>query len=93
MSYTNDPILDYHNYDKERSKWLLSRPVCSICRELIQDDTMYVISGKNYCEGCMRDEFARDIPEDNWDEDDCPDYDPPDDDDRGYDDYDDGEAY
>lgn len=92
MSYTNDPVMDFHNYDREHSKWLLSRPVCSICREPIQDDTMYVIGGKNYCEECMCDGFAVDIPDDSWDDDDR-DYDPPDEDDRGYDDYDDGEAY
>ena len=92
MSYTDDPVMDYINHDKEQSRWLLSRPVCSICREPIQDDTVFVIGEKNYCEECMRDEFARDIPDDGWDEDDR-DYGPPDDDDRGYDDYDDGEAY
>lgn len=93
MSYTDDPVMDFHNYDKEQSRWLLSRPVCGVCREPIQDDTVFVIGEKNYCEGCMRDEFARDIPDDSWD-DDCPDYDPPDDDECDYEcDYDDGEAY
>ena len=91
MSYTNDPVMDFHNYDKEQTRWLLSRPVCSICQEPIQDDVMFRIDSKNYCEACLRDEFEVDIPDDSWDEDDR-DYDPPDDD-RGYDDYDDGEAY
>lgn len=82
MSYTDDPVMDYINHDKEQTRWLLRRPVCDICKEHIQDDVMYKIDGEIYCEECMRNEFAHDIPEDSWD--DYPDYDPPDDDECDY---------
>jgi formylmethanofuran dehydrogenase subunit E len=40
-------------HEAEQEKWLKSRPICSSCKEPIQEDHLYRIDGKNYCESCI----------------------------------------
>lgn len=54
MCYTDDPIRDFHRYDREREAELESLPKCCECDEPIQDDYCYDIDGEYICEECMR---------------------------------------
>lgn len=44
-------------HDAEMEAMLQRLPVCSCCKEHIQDDTCYKVDDKVYCEGCMRKKF------------------------------------
>lgn len=59
MYRTDDPIADYDRYDRERTKWLESKPKCSECGEHIQEDTAVhiynvIIGDRWYCDDCLR---------------------------------------
>lgn len=40
-------------HEAEQEKWLKSRPICSCCKEHIQDENLYRIAEKIYCESCI----------------------------------------
>lgn len=48
-------------HDIEQEKWLERRPICCICGDHIQDETMFNVNGDIYCEECMRNEFEQEI--------------------------------
>lgn len=51
-----DPVeASYNAQDAERYRWEMSRPICDICGEPIQEAVYYRILDKNICEGCLRD--------------------------------------
>jgi formylmethanofuran dehydrogenase subunit E len=53
MCYTDDPIRDFHRYDREREAELESLPKCSECGNAIQDEYCYEINGEYICEDCL----------------------------------------
>ena len=61
MMYTDNPIRDAEAYTQRQEAWLNRRPICCECGDHIQDDTLFLIADKIYCEKCMRREFERDI--------------------------------
>lgn len=40
-------------HETEQERRLAMLPVCSVCREPIQDDVYYEIEDKLYCEDCL----------------------------------------
>ena len=55
MSYTDDPIMDFLNYDEEQTRWLESLPICAECGEHIQQEIAVCINGEWYCDECLED--------------------------------------
>lgn len=53
MPYTDDPVADFHAYDRERQEWLDSLPVCACCKEPIQDRRYFEIEGETVCGECL----------------------------------------
>ncbi len=47
----------WSSHDAEMEASLKRLPVCSRCKEHIQDDTCYKVDDEVYCEGCMRKKF------------------------------------
>lgn len=60
MPYTNDPLADFEQWDREQNKWLEQRPVCADCDQHIQDDRAYYINGEWICMDCM-DSYIREV--------------------------------
>jgi hypothetical protein len=54
MPYTDDPIADFHAYDREQQAKLDKLPVCSDCDCSIQGK-YYYINGECICEDCIED--------------------------------------
>lgn len=51
--YCPDAYDRYRQHEAEQESWLSSRPVCGECKERIQDETCYEISGQITCDYCM----------------------------------------
>lgn len=47
----------WSEHDDRQSKQMAKLPVCSICKEPIQDDACYKIEGKLYCDNCLYENF------------------------------------
>ena len=47
MYRTDNPIADFNRYDYEEQKWLVTRPICSVCGEPITTETAYRFGGGN----------------------------------------------
>lgn len=51
-----DPVeASFNAQDAERYRWEMSRPICDICGEPIQEDTFFLVEEKKICESCMKD--------------------------------------
>ena len=53
MIYTDDPVRDFEEHDREEQEWLERRPICDICGEHIQDEHFYIIEGDYICPECL----------------------------------------
>ena len=60
MRWTDDPIADFEQWDREQNEWLEKRPICADCDEPIQDDRAYYINGEYICMNCM-DSYIREV--------------------------------
>lgn len=60
MFYSDNPVLDFEEYDAEQNRRLEELPVCADCDEHIQDETAYYINGEWICENCM-DAYKREV--------------------------------
>lgn len=47
----------WEHHEREKEKWLESRPQCCRCGEPIQEDVLYRVKGDIYCTDCMELEF------------------------------------
>lgn len=61
MSYTDNPIADFDQWDAEQAKRLAELPKCDICDNPIQDDHYYLINGDNVCPECLENEFRKEV--------------------------------
>lgn len=59
MSYTDDPIADFHNHCAEQEKQLEKLPRCSECDHPIQDKKCYSFNGELICEQCLEDNHEK----------------------------------
>lgn len=57
MSWTDDPVADFHEWDAEQNANAAKLPRCCRCGERIEDDICYRINDEIYCEDCHNDEF------------------------------------
>ena len=57
----NYNVPDYNDllqaHEAEKEAWLDRRPKCERCRKPIQDDYLFDVDGKIYCEDCMNEKF------------------------------------
>lgn len=63
MVYTDDPIRDFENCEREIQRRLQTLPLCECCEEPIQQERAVYYNGQWVCEECESD-FWRDIRED-----------------------------
>ena len=61
MPYTDDPVKDYEQYDKEQAKRLEKLPVCDCCCDHIQDDHYYQTECEILCPHCLETYYRREI--------------------------------
>ena len=53
MFYSDDPVRDFENHDRQQAKQLSGLPVCVDCGESIQDDYCYKQNDGTYvCPWC-----------------------------------------
>lgn len=57
--WTDDPIADFNQHEKEQRRRLVRFPVCACCGEPIQDERIFDIDGELYHEECADKEFRR----------------------------------
>ncbi len=50
--YSDDPIRDFEQKDRDNQKKLERKPVCCLCEEHIQDEYAYRDGEDWYCEEC-----------------------------------------
>lgn len=53
MQYTDNPIADALEHEKEVQDWLDRLPHCAFCHQPIQDEKYYVIEGANLHKDCL----------------------------------------
>ncbi len=61
MFYTDDPLMDFENHDREQTKRLQRFPVCAICGNPIQDEHLYLINDEFVCPECLNRDFRKDV--------------------------------
>lgn len=59
--YTDDPVKDFENYDRDQARKLSELPVCADCDEPIQDSTCYEFNGEYICESCLKTYHQKDV--------------------------------
>jgi RNA polymerase-binding transcription factor DksA len=55
MYRTDDPIADFLARQRDIDERLERYPICECCGERIQDEKLYYIDGRFYCEECIED--------------------------------------
>lgn len=58
--YSDDPVADFHNWDRDRENALAKLPKCKHCGEHIQTDTCYLINDEPVCEDCLDSHYKKD---------------------------------
>lgn len=58
-----DPEADFARREQEQEEWLKSRPVCTHCRQHIQDEKLASIEGECYHIKCVEEVFVMDTDE------------------------------
>ena len=56
---SDDPVRDFHRWDREQQEWENSLPRCDSCRETV-DDYVFDIDGEILCIQCMIEKYRRD---------------------------------
>ncbi len=55
MAWTNDPVADFERYDAEQERKLARLPLCSCCKEPIQQEKAVWYNDQWCCEECESD--------------------------------------
>lgn len=53
MQYTDDPIADHAQWDREQEALRQLLPRCAECNELIEDEECFNINENAICEDCI----------------------------------------
>ena len=61
MFYSDDPVRDFENHDRQQAKQMRELPVCADCDEPISDDFCYEINGEYICQWCMDSLHRKDV--------------------------------
>lgn len=59
MSYTDDPLRDYDNWEMEQSRKLAKLPRCADCGEPIQSEYYYEINDECICPDCLESNYRK----------------------------------
>jgi formylmethanofuran dehydrogenase subunit E len=54
MSFTDDPVADFHRHDARQQKELDAFPKCCECEERIVDIMCFEYNGNPICDDCMK---------------------------------------
>lgn len=54
-----DNYSQWESHEAKQEAWLRSRPICSHCRQPIQDERLFDISGELYHPDCAEAEFLK----------------------------------
>mgnify|MGYP002509326562 CR=1 FL=1 len=57
MSYTDNPLDDFHRHDAKQQAWLDRLPKCENCGHPIQQEKAVKIKGFFYCDDCLDDDM------------------------------------
>ena len=55
MYRTDDPVRDFESYQRDLDECIERYPICECCGEHIQDEQLYYIDGRYFCEECIED--------------------------------------
>lgn len=61
MPYTDDPLKDFENHEREQAKRLERLPKCANCGEPIQDEFYYEINDEPICQECLDRDFRKEV--------------------------------
>ena len=53
MYWADDPLEDFHRWDREQERYLARLPKCRNCRDPIQDEYCYEVDDEYVCEECI----------------------------------------
>ena len=56
MYRTDDPLMDFDKWERQKEQLAASLPECDYCGNPV-DDHYYNINGEIYCEGCLDEHF------------------------------------
>ena len=59
MLYSDDPVRDFEQYDREQAKQLERLPFCEVCGKPIQDEHLFLINDEFVCEECLIRDFRK----------------------------------
>ena len=60
MFYTDDPLRDFANYDREQAEREAKLPKCDYCKDPIYEH-YYEIDGDNVCPECLDRFFRKEV--------------------------------
>lgn len=60
MDWTDDPLADFHRYDRAQEQALSLLPKCSRCRLRIQSQYCYEVDDEYVCDDCITEEDKED---------------------------------
>lgn len=60
MNYTDNPLTDFDNWDREQEKQLARLPRCSECgNSIYPDEFLFDFNGEVICEKCLNDNHRK----------------------------------
>jgi hypothetical protein len=59
MFYSDDPVRDFEQHDREQAKRLEELPFCEVFGKPIQDEHLYLINDEFVCEECLIRDFRK----------------------------------
>lgn len=54
MFYTDDPLRDFANYDREQAERERGKPRCAECEKPLYNENAYRLGGELYCAECVK---------------------------------------
>lgn len=59
--YSDNPLADFHNWDKQQEEQRKKLPKCNECDNPIQDEHCYVINDEPICEDCLKSHYRKSV--------------------------------
>lgn len=59
MYRTDDPVADFHHWDRECERALARLPECDCCGHHVQDEYYYEINGDVVCPKCLDSHYRK----------------------------------
>ncbi len=58
---TDDPVADFHRYDREQDRRLKLLPTCERCGDAIQQEKAVCINGFWFCDECLESHYRKEV--------------------------------